>query len=57
MAREPHVDLLDARAGCRGTMVLSGYPNALQDRWLVDWYSAELDLRNRSRMALDCWPA
>jgi DNA adenine methylase len=48
MTREQHAELLDVLAVCRGTVVLSGYANALYDRRLAGWQRQEIPIANHA---------
>ena len=48
MTRDEHAELLDVLAGCRGAVVLSGYPAPLYDARLADWTQVTFDMPNHS---------
>jgi DNA adenine methylase len=48
MTAERHAELLDLVRGCRGKVMLSGYPSDLYDHRLGDWTRHEFDLPNQA---------
>jgi DNA adenine methylase len=48
MTDDDHAELLDVLTRCRGTVVLSGYANALYDRRLAGWQRIERDIANHA---------
>jgi DNA adenine methylase len=48
MSDADHAELLDVLVGCRGTVVLSGYPSAVYDTRLAGWRRISFDMANHS---------
>jgi DNA adenine methylase len=48
MTEGEHAEMLDVLIGCRGTVVLSGYPSALYDTRLAGWRRIVFDMPNHS---------
>jgi DNA adenine methylase len=48
MTEQDHRDLLEALRGCKGKVMLSGYPSALYDQALADWTRHAFDLPNNA---------
>jgi DNA adenine methylase len=48
MTDDDHVELLDVLMGCRGTVVLSGYPSELYDDRLKGWRRLVFDMPNHA---------
>lgn len=47
MTDDDHVELLEALKAHRGKVIVSGYPSALYDDYLRDWYSEKCSVRNQ----------
>lgn len=47
-SRSQHGDMLDVISGCRGKVVLSGYPSDLYAERLADWTRYDFDLPNQA---------
>lgn len=48
MDAEKHAELLDTIRGCKGRVMLSGYPSEMYDRRLQDWTRYEFALPNQA---------
>ena len=48
MTKQQHLELLDVLKGCKGKVMLSGYPSRLYDRTLADWNRHTFDLPNHA---------
>src|SRR5262245_4512057 len=48
MTVDDHAELLEVLLGCRGAVVLSGYPNELCDRRLAGWRRREIPTKSQA---------
>ena len=48
MTAADHAELLDVLMGCRGTVVLSGYPSPLYDARLAGWRRIVFEMPNHA---------
>lgn len=48
MTTEAHVELLETLKGCKGKVILSGYPSELYDSTLVGWRVVDFELPNNA---------
>ena len=48
MSEEDHRELLATIRGCKGKVILSGYPNPLYDRKLSDWRRDDIEIDNKA---------
>ncbi len=48
MSEADHRELLDTVRGCKGKVILSGYPNALYDEALASWNRHDVPMPNHA---------